>query len=62
MKNTWSLKREIAIERRSVPLIHVNLILSVGYGGEDIPEAVLPVLGGGVSPYIGLVHRAPVNL
>ena len=41
-----------------VPLIHTNTLLSAGYGGEDIPEAIIPVWGQGPH-HVGSVYHPP---
>ena len=45
-----------------MPLIHTNPLLTVGYGVEDLPEAVFTVLGGGQRHVDGVYHPTQDNL
>ena len=45
-----------------VPLIYTNSLLSAGYGGEYLTEAVLPVLVQGQRHVDGVYHPSQENL
>ena len=45
-----------------MPLIHINPLLTVGYGVEDLPEAVFTVLGGGQRHVDGVYQPTQDNL
>ena len=50
--------RGAQLAQEPVPSIYTNLLLSPGYGGEDILEAVLPVQGQGQCHFY-CVHHPP---
>ena len=52
----------VKIDQDTVPLINTNQLLSVGYGGEHLLEAILLVWGQGLSYVDGVYHPSQENL